>query len=77
MNVTQRFEFSLNLSAEKCLDYYRGVATHVVARSAEGVTLQFPASLLTPFITPSGIHGRFVMTCDEAHRGAELRRIGG
>jgi len=70
----KRFEFQLRISAERYLDYYRGIARQVVVRCPGGVTIQFPASLLQPFVTPAGIEGDFVLTCDEQHRGAELRR---
>jgi hypothetical protein len=70
----KRFEFHLSISAERYLDYYRGIARQVVVRSPGGVTIQFPASLLQPFVTPAGIDGDFVLTCDEQNKGAELRR---
>jgi hypothetical protein len=71
----KRFQFHLNISAEKYLDYYRGAIRHVVVRCPDGVTIQFPASLLQPFVTPTGIQGRFVLTCDDANKGADLQRL--
>jgi hypothetical protein len=70
----KRFEFQLRISAESYLDYYRGAARNVVVRCADGVTIQFPASLLQPFVTPAGIQGPFVLTCDDHHRSADLQR---
>ena len=70
----KRYEFHLRISAERYLDYYRGIARQVVVRCPGGVTIQFPASLLQPFVTPAGIEGDFVLTCDEQNKGAELRR---
>ncbi len=70
----QRFEFRLSLSPEQYLDYYRGTVQQVLARCADGGTVQFPAALLKAFVTPSGIHGTFVLTCDDQHRGANLQR---
>lgn len=70
----QQFEFHLDLSAEQYLDYYRGAARRVVARCTDGFTISFPASLLKAFILPNGVHGDFVLTCDDQHRGAALRR---
>ncbi|GLH74871.1 hypothetical protein GETHLI_33730 [Geothrix limicola] len=70
----QRFEFHLSLSSEHYLDYYRGAVTSVVARCADGQTVQFPAALLQPFVTTTGIHGDFVLTCDDANKGARLQR---
>lgn len=73
----QRFEFQLNISAQRYLAYYRGSVRAVVVQSDTGATVQFPASLLTQFVTSTGIRGRFVLTCDDANRGADLRRLPG
>ena len=70
----QQFEFRLSLSSEQYLDYYRGTVQQVLVRCTDGGTVQFPAALLKTFVTPSGIHGTFVLTCDDQHRGASLRR---
>jgi hypothetical protein len=69
-----RYEFQLHISPEEYLDYYRGIVRHVIARSAEGATVQFPASLLQRFVTTEGIHGDFVLTCDEHNKNARLER---
>ena len=47
-----------------------------LVRSTSGETVRFPASMLKAFVTPAGIHGDFVLTCDDEHRGAQLRRLG-
>ncbi|HJV48454.1 MAG TPA: DUF2835 family protein [Holophagaceae bacterium] len=73
--MPERYEFHLSISPERYLEYYRGTVKQVVVRSTHGVTVQFPASLLVPFVLASGIQGRFELTCDEGHRGAELRRL--
>ena len=70
----QRFEFQLSLSPDHYLDYYRGSVQQVLVRCADGRTVQFPAALLKSFVTPAGVHGAFVLTCDDQHRGADLRR---
>lgn len=69
-----RYEFQLRISAEQYLDYYRGRVRHVVARCVGGQTVQFPASLLQQFVTPDGIHGNFVLTCDGQHKNPVLHR---
>lgn len=71
----KRFEFYLSISPERYLAYYRGTAKHVVVNCSDGVTIQFPASLLTQFVAASGIHGDFVLICDDSDRGADLRRL--
>ena len=69
-----RFAFHLHLTSDQCLSYYQGVARNVVARCADGQNVQFPASLLRPFMGPTGIHGDFILTCDDTHKGANLQR---
>jgi len=71
----QRYEFQLNIPSEKYLAYYRGTAQQVVVRCFDGVTIQFPASLLKPFVASTGLHGAFALTCDDNHRGANLQRL--
>ena len=72
----QRYEFSLNITAEKYLDYYRGAIRDVVVTCRDGLVIQFPALLLKAFILEDGIHGRFELTCDNNNKGAKLRRLG-
>jgi hypothetical protein len=70
-----RFEFGLAISAPDYLQYYRGSINKVIATCADGKTVQFPAGLLTPFVTTAGIRGRFVLTCDDGGKGAVLKRL--
>jgi hypothetical protein len=70
-----RYEFYLRITADQYLDYYRGTVRHVMVRCATGQTVQFPASLLQQFVTPEGICGNFVLTCDEHHRRPRLERL--
>ncbi|MGA2661908.1 MAG: DUF2835 domain-containing protein [Verrucomicrobiota bacterium] len=70
-----RYEFRLDISAGQYMDYYRGAVLHVVALSTTGQTVQFPASLLQRFVTAEGIHGHFVLTCDENHKCTGLERV--
>ena len=70
----KRFAFSLNFSAQQYLPYYRGSVSKVVARCDDGSTVQFPAGLLTPFVTTAGVHGNFVLVCGDDGKGARLER---
>jgi len=70
-----RFEFSINLSAQEFLQYYRGSVNKVVARCFDGTTIQIPALLLKPFVTTGGIKGRFVLSCDEHGKGSKIERF--
>ncbi len=68
------FEFGLHISAQDYLPYYRGDVRHVVALCADGSRVQFPATLLVPFVSSGGIRGSFVLTCDDSGKGAQLQR---
>ena len=68
------FEFHLSISPQRYLNYYRGAVRQVVVQCRNAVAVQFPASLLTQFVTESGIHGDFVLTCDENFKGSQLQR---
>jgi hypothetical protein len=72
----QRFEFVMRISPEEYLRYYRGEVTAVVAETSSGLTVQFPASRLRPFVTRGGIEGRFLLLCDDSNRCLDLRRLG-
>lgn len=71
------YEFELHLSPERYLDYYRGRVRHIVVRCTTGQSVQFPASLLQRFVSSEGIHGNFVLTCDERKKCAGLERVAG
>jgi hypothetical protein len=72
----KRYEFHLTISPNDYLDYYRGIAKSVVVSIARGQSLEFPASLLRPFVTDAGIEGSFVLLCDENNKCIDLRRVG-
>ena len=67
--------FNLNISADEVLRYYQGEALMVSTHSIDGRTVRFPASRLRPFITPTGIQGRFSITFDDSNKFLNMRRI--
>jgi len=71
----KQYSFRLHILAEQYLEYYRGTAKNVIARASTGQTVQFPASLLQRFVSTEGIHGDFVLVCDDKNKCVELRRV--
>jgi len=72
-----RVHFSLDISRSAYLSYYEGVASEVVVQTEEGFTIRFPAARLRPFVTTSGIQGRFVLEYDDINNQFQsLKRIG-
>jgi hypothetical protein len=70
-----RYAFRLDLSSEEFLQYYRGTAKSVVVRAYNGQVVEFPASLLQHHILPEGIHGDFVLRCDDHYKCVSLERV--
>ena len=67
--------FTLSISRNEYLRYYRGTVRDVIVRSHDGRRIQFPARLLRPFVEHGGIHGEFRLTVDEQHRLIDLQRF--
>ena len=74
-SMRDRIRFSLNISSDDYLRYYRGSAHSVVVTSEDGRKVRFPASNLRPFVTHEGVRGRFELLLDEESRLLELRRL--
>jgi len=70
-----RHRFQLRISAETYLEYYRGHARAVIVQAEDGRTIQLPADVFRPFVTASGIAGRFELRLDDNNKLIELKRI--
>lgn len=68
-------DFTLNLSPERVLAYYRGEARNVVATLDDGRTIQFPATALQKVVTKDGVRGRFRLRFDAQHKFQRLERL--
>jgi hypothetical protein len=72
---TNRIRFSLHISSDDYLTYYRGEAEYVLARSHDGRSVKFPARYLRRFVTHEGIFGEFEIEIDRNNRFKDMRRI--
>ena len=63
------------ISATELERFYRGTARMVHARSRCGVSLQFPAQWLRPYVGHQGLRGSFVLVTDAAYRLQHFRRL--
>ncbi len=70
-----RYEFKVHITPEAFLRFYRGDAKHVVVRATSGQNVQLPAAMFRPFVAPEGVHGHFVLTCDERKKAIGLERL--
>ena len=71
----KEFRFYLNIPLNDFMAYYQGAAQDVVAVSAEGVRVKFPAYVLRPYLSGDGIYGEFVVACDEHNKFKSIRKV--
>lgn len=67
--------FSIALSADRYLAYYKGLARAVVVKAHDGRTVQFPADVLRPFLTHEGVYGEFELRFDEGRKFLGIARV--
>lgn len=65
----------LVISPEEYLKLYQGLAEDVFTRSRDGRSVRFPASILRPFVTASGISGSFKIVFDDGNRFHHIEKI--
>jgi hypothetical protein len=53
--------FSIKMTNEEYLPYYRGQIQAIVATTNQGVKVQFPAMHLRQYVTSAGVRGYFCM----------------
>lgn len=67
--------FSLDISSQEYLRYYKGVGKTVWAVADDGRTLEFPASWLTRFVSHTGVQGRFEIVFDDNNKLLSLHQL--
>ena len=71
----QTVVFSIFISADEMRRYYSGSANTVMARTEDGIQVRFPVHLLRPYVTHSGVRGRFALQFDQNHQSTGFWRI--
>jgi DNA gyrase/topoisomerase IV subunit A len=68
---------SLNISEDEYVKMYhgKGRAYSVFAKTTDGKSIRFPANILQPFVTRSGVRGTFLIHCDENNRFVNIQKI--
>ncbi len=74
--MEQEIRIHLNIPPERYLAYYRGTARTVTARSVDGRSVRFPATVLQPFIRRDGIRGTFVLRVGGDNKFLGIRKVG-
>ncbi|NLY12680.1 MAG: DUF2835 domain-containing protein [Gammaproteobacteria bacterium] len=67
--------FDISIPAKDYLRVYQGTANRILIRSQDGRTVSLPARHLQPFLTHSGISGRFIMDFNPQGQLLNLRRL--
>lgn len=71
----QRIRFSMNLSADEYLHFYRGQAKAVSILADDGRRIEIPAASFRKFVTQDGVTGRFEMLLDSNNKLLRIERI--
>lgn len=74
--MSQSIQFSIKLSYDKYIAFYKGYAQNVLVRSNDGRKIQFPAEILKPYLTREGINGHFIIHFDDRNKYQSLQKIG-
>lgn len=71
----QAVVINLAISAEEYQRIYQGAVKDVLAVSVDGRRIRFPAMILRPYVTHTGIQGRFQIIFDAQNRFAGIERL--
>mgnify|MGYP000871612629 FL=1 len=71
----KHYYFMLNIPYQTFLMHYSGAASSVVVNTDEGLRRQVSASRFRPFLSQSGLKGRFRLTTDHNNRFLQLELL--
>ncbi|WP_188151435.1 DUF2835 domain-containing protein [Teredinibacter waterburyi] len=66
---------NLSVSADEYLKLYSGAAQSVRATSIDGRTIRFPANILQPYVTHTGVQGCFAIHFTADSRFDRIERL--
>lgn len=67
--------FSLKLSEQELMKFYRGHARKVMAKDGEGKTMEFPVEIIRPFVTKEGVYGHFEIRVDDNYKFIDIKKL--
>lgn len=73
--MSRRFQFNLNLSADKIKRVYEGQARYIHVYTDDGVSLQLPANNFRQYVTDQGIQARFEVEIDNKNKIIQLKIV--
>ncbi|MBL4607099.1 MAG: DUF2835 domain-containing protein [Pseudomonadales bacterium] len=67
----------LIISRDEYLRWYQGSAKAVATRTVDGRSVRFPVNILQPYVTHSGISGRFAIAFNDEGKFMAIEKISG
>ena len=74
-SASHQYVINLSLTRDQLESFYAGHVNQVWARDVRGVAIQFPLQALRPYVTHSGVRGRFRLRVTAEHRLKSLELI--
>ena len=74
-NILRAVLIRLAIPAEEYQRLYMGAVRDVLAHSEDGRRIRFPAMILRPYVTHSGVHGVFKILFDDSNRFQGIEKI--
>ncbi len=71
----QEIIVDLSIDKDEWLRIYKGEANLVYAISRDGRSLQFPANILSKYVTHHGIEGSFVISINDAGKFQSIMKL--
>lgn len=71
----ERIIIDIVISSDEYLKHYRMPGATVSSRSRDGRRVHFPAKILQPFVTHSGIAGSFEISFDQSGKFSAIKRL--
>ncbi|SEN72508.1 DUF2835 domain-containing protein [Nitrosomonas marina] len=73
--MNTRLYVVLSISPQQLIQYYEGHASTVVAKTKDGRTIRFPASVLRSLVQGNGVQGLFELVIDVNHKLVSIKRV--
>jgi hypothetical protein len=67
----------LIISRDEYLRWYQGSAKTVATHTLDGRSVRFPVNILQPYVTHSGINGRFAIAFNDEGKFIKIEKISG
>jgi hypothetical protein len=70
-----KITMDISISADEMLKWYTGHAQQAIITSRDGRSVALPVTLLHPFLTREGVHGRFVLYHDANYKCIDFKAV--